>query len=132
MLGDLEPGPGGILVRGRGSSSNTTSRRGFEIAALRSDAALPPRGVFVASTLATGFELFSIPLPEVGCESIDYNGDGLFPSDEDIIGYLWVYAGGACNTPWCGTIDFNNNGLFPEDEDFLAFLRLLSGGECRE
>jgi subtilisin-like proprotein convertase family protein len=65
-----------------------------------------------------------------GCNSIDFNGDTLFPSDEDLIDFLSVLAGGPCSTNNCGTIDFNNDGLFPADEDLVAFLRVLAGGNC--
>jgi hypothetical protein len=30
------------------------------------------------------------------CGSIDFNGDGLFPSDDDILAFLRVFAGGQC------------------------------------
>jgi hypothetical protein len=65
-----------------------------------------------------------------GCNSIDFNGDTLFPSDEDLIDFLSVLAGGPCSTNNCGSIDFNNDGLFPADEDLISFLRVLAGGEC--
>jgi hypothetical protein len=64
---------------------------------------------------------------------IDYNNDGLFPDDTDLIDFLTVLAGGPCSTdptPGCDTIDFNNDGLFPDDTDLLVFLRILAGGEC--
>jgi hypothetical protein len=64
------------------------------------------------------------------CNSIDFNGDGLFPSDEDLVDYLAVLAGGECPTGTCEGIDFNNDGLFPSDEDLIAFLRVLAGGAC--
>jgi hypothetical protein len=67
------------------------------------------------------------------CGSIDFNGDGLFPDDSDLVDFLVVLAGGACSTEpafACGTIDFNNDGLFPDDSDLLAFLRVLAGGAC--
>jgi hypothetical protein len=64
------------------------------------------------------------------CNSIDFNGDGLFPSDEDLVDYLAVLAGGECPTGRCEGIDFNNDGLFPSDEDLIAFLRVLAGGAC--
>jgi hypothetical protein len=64
------------------------------------------------------------------CNSIDFNGDGLFPTDEDLVDFFAVYAGGTCSTSSCGTIDFNNDGLFPDDGDILAFLQVFAGGEC--
>jgi trimeric autotransporter adhesin len=65
------------------------------------------------------------------CDSIDFNADTLFPTDEDLIDFLSVLAGGPCspgNT--CNDIDFNNDGLFPSDDDLVAFLRVLAGGNC--
>jgi hypothetical protein len=68
-----------------------------------------------------------------GCDSIDFNNDGLFPDDNDLIQFLSVLAGGPCdNDPNCSDIDFNNDDLFPDDSDLVAFLRVLAGGECTE
>jgi aminopeptidase S len=68
--------------------------------------------------------------PPAGCDSIDFNGDGLFPDDADLVDFLAVLAGGACSTGTCNDIDFNNDGLFPDDSDLIAFLRVLAGGNC--
>lgn len=65
-----------------------------------------------------------------GCDSIDFNGDALFPDDQDLIDFLAVLAGGACSTEACSDIDFNNDGLFPDDSDLIAFLAVLAGGNC--
>lgn len=64
------------------------------------------------------------------CGTIDFNGDGLFPDDADLIDFLSVLAGGPCSTGSCGSIDFNGDGLFPDDEDLITFLRVLAGGAC--
>jgi hypothetical protein len=65
------------------------------------------------------------------CDSIDFNNDGLFPDDNDLVDFLAVLAGGSCsNDPFCNDIDFNNNGLFPEDNDLLSLLSILAGGPC--
>jgi hypothetical protein len=65
------------------------------------------------------------------CDSIDFNSNGLFPEDQDLIDFLNVFAGGPCsNEPNCADIDFNNDGLFPSDDDLIAFLRVLAGGSC--
>jgi hypothetical protein len=66
----------------------------------------------------------------ITCGDIDFNGDGLFPDDQDLIDFLNVLAGGTCSTPSCGTIDFNGDGLFPDDEDLIDFLNVLAGGTC--
>jgi hypothetical protein len=62
------------------------------------------------------------------CSDIDFNNDGIFPSDDDLVAYLRVLAGEACGA--CDSIDFNNDGLTPSDEDLLAFLRVRAGGTC--
>lgn len=64
------------------------------------------------------------------CDTIDFNGDGLFPDDNDLVDFLSVLAGGACSTGLCSDIDFNNDGLFPDDTDLVTFLRVLAGGGC--
>jgi hypothetical protein len=64
------------------------------------------------------------------CDSIDFNADGLFPDDTDLVDFLSVLAGGACSTGTCNDIDFNNDELFPDDTDLIAFLRVLAGGDC--
>ncbi len=65
------------------------------------------------------------------CDGIDFNNDGLFPDDNDLLDFLSILAGGPCSTGnACNDIDFNNDGLLPDDNDLLAFLRVLAGGEC--
>jgi hypothetical protein len=72
---------------------------------------------------------FALMVPGVPtCPSIDFNNDGLFPSDDDLVDLLAVMAGGACSTGNCNTIDVDGNGLFPSDDDLVAFLDALSGG----
>jgi hypothetical protein len=67
----------------------------------------------------------------IGCDSIDFNNDGLFPDTLDIDDYLSVFSGGTCsNDPDCGDIDFNNDGLFPDTADIDALLSVFSGGTC--
>ena len=63
------------------------------------------------------------------CDSIDFNQNGVFPEDQDIIDFFNVLAGAPCPAQDCN-IDFNNNGVFPEDEDIIAFFRVLAGGTC--
>ncbi len=65
-----------------------------------------------------------------GCNDIDFNNDGLFPDDNDLIDFLVVLAGGTCSTGNCDSIDFNNDGLFPDDNDLIAFLNKLAGQDC--
>lgn len=63
-----------------------------------------------------------------GCDSIDFNNNGVFPEDQDLIDFLGVLAGASC--PTCNDIDFNNNAVFPEDQDVIDYLHVLAGGSC--
>jgi hypothetical protein len=65
-----------------------------------------------------------------GCDSIDFNGDGLFPDTQDITDFLAVFGGAPCPTGTCGDIDFNNDGLFPDTDDISALIRVFAGGPC--
>lgn len=65
------------------------------------------------------------------CNSIDFNRDGLFPDDADLLDFLTVLAGGTCSTGNCDDIDFNNDSLFPDDSDLIALLVVLAGGNCQ-
>jgi hypothetical protein len=74
---------------------------------------------------------FGVSVPGVpGCDSIDYNNDGLFPSTLDIDDFLSVFSGGPCSTPNCNDIDFNNDSLTPDTADIDALLSVFSGGPC--
>jgi hypothetical protein len=69
-----------------------------------------------------------------GCDDIDFNNNGVFPEDQDVVDFFDVLAGG--NPPTCdpiqgcNDIDFNNNGVFPEDQDVVDFFNVLAGGQC--
>ena len=67
------------------------------------------------------------PAP-TGCDSIDFNNDGVFPDDQDVVDFFAVLAGGACTA--CNDIDFNNDGVFPDDQDIVDFFNVLAGGNC--
>jgi hypothetical protein len=67
------------------------------------------------------------PAP-TGCDSIDFNNDGVFPDDQDVVDFFAVLAGGACTA--CNDIDFNNDGVFPDDQDVVDFFNVLAGGDC--
>jgi hypothetical protein len=74
-----------------------------------------------------------LTVTDTTCDPIDFNRDGLFPDDADLIDFLSVLAGGSCSTdptPGCADIDFNNDGLFPDDTDLVSFLTVLAGGGC--
>ncbi|HEX2838447.1 MAG TPA: hypothetical protein VHN77_10000 [Phycisphaerales bacterium] len=64
------------------------------------------------------------------CDSIDFNGDGLFPDTQDIADFIAVFGGAPCPTGTCGDIDFNNDGLFPDTSDISALISVFGGGPC--
>ncbi|HYF14247.1 MAG TPA: hypothetical protein VD971_04150 [Phycisphaerales bacterium] len=64
------------------------------------------------------------------CDSIDFNGDQLFPDNQDIEDFFSVFGGGPCSTGTCGDIDFNNDELFPDNTDIEVFLSVFGGGPC--
>ncbi|HLP84968.1 MAG TPA: hypothetical protein VK157_11520 [Phycisphaerales bacterium] len=66
-----------------------------------------------------------------GCADIDYNNNGVFPEDQDVIDFFAVLAGGTCSTGNCDPIDFNRNEVFPEDSDVISFFGVLAGGSCQ-
>lgn len=85
--------------------------------------------VFVGSLTDGRSVILRVSDNQAGCDSIDFNRDGLFPDDNDLVDFLVVLAGGSCsNDPSCGSIDFNGDGLFPDDNDLIAFLCQLAGG----
>ena len=66
--------------------------------------------------------------PVAGCDDIDFNNNGVFPEDQDVVDFFNVLAGGECAA--CNDIDFNNNGVFPEDQDIVDYLNVLAGDDC--
>ena len=63
-----------------------------------------------------------------GCDAIDFNENGVFPEDQDVVDFFNVLAGSVCFA--CGDIDFNNNGVYPEDQDVIDFFAVLAGSDC--
>jgi hypothetical protein len=63
------------------------------------------------------------------CDSIDFNGNGVFPENQDVIDFFSTLAGSCPLNQGCD-IDFNNNGVFPEDQDVIDFFQVLAGGSC--
>jgi hypothetical protein len=62
------------------------------------------------------------------CDDVDFNNNGVFPEDQDVVDFFSVLAGASCGA--CNDIDFNNNLVFPEDADVTAFINTLAGGGC--
>ena len=64
------------------------------------------------------------------CGDVDFNNDGVFPTDQDVVDFLDVFAGAPCPTLRCDTIDFNRDGASPQDQDVIDFFNVLAGGSC--
>jgi len=71
------------------------------------------------------------PIAVSRCDSLDFNNDGLFPDNQDLVDFLSVFGGGACsNGVFCNDLDFNNDGLFPDNEDITSLFSVFGGGGC--
>ncbi len=64
------------------------------------------------------------------CTDIDFNNNGVYPEDADIIDFFNVLAGSGCLYPDCDTIDFNRDDVFPDVQDVIDFFTVLAGGTC--
>jgi hypothetical protein len=64
------------------------------------------------------------------CDSIDFNGDGVFPDNQDIIDFFFVFGGGDCPSGTCNDLDFNNDGVFPDNGDLIRYLEVFGGSAC--
>ena len=82
------------------------------------------------SPTGPGQQRFVIRFPTSGCDSIDFNNDGLLPDVHDVQEFLSVFSGQGCSSTTCNDIDFNNDGSFPDIADIDAFVRTFSGGPC--
>jgi hypothetical protein len=82
----------------------------------------------VVTNVAGSMTSLSATVEVIACDSVDFNGNGVFPEDQDVVDFFDVLAGGNC--PACNDIDFNNNGVFPEDQDVIDFFNVLAGGTC--
>ncbi|HYF13533.1 MAG TPA: hypothetical protein VD971_00525 [Phycisphaerales bacterium] len=72
--------------------------------------------------------LWSRPLSARGCDTLDFNRDGLFPDAADLTDFLAAFGGAPCDT--CGDLDFNNDGLMPDNDDIASFFSVVGGGPC--
>jgi hypothetical protein len=88
----------------------------------------PTYPAFYTKENALAVALGAVPSITIDAEIsplIDFNNDGLFPSDDDVITFFNVFGGDTCET--CSSIDVNGDGLFPSDEDIVAFLEAFAG-----
>ncbi|HLP85798.1 MAG TPA: hypothetical protein VK157_15715 [Phycisphaerales bacterium] len=82
-----------------------------------------------ATTLLDTYILRNVFIPR--CDSVDFNRNGIFPEDQDIVDFVSVYTGNACSTgAACGDADFNNDGMFPQDQDVIDFFQAIAGEAC--
>jgi hypothetical protein len=84
--------------------------------------------VRIALACGTNFTTSPVPITISTCNSIDFNNNGIFPEDQDVIDFFDTLAGAPC--AGCDSIDFNNNTVFPEEQDVVDFLHVLVGGSC--
>ncbi|MFO0858206.1 MAG: PA14 domain-containing protein [Phycisphaerales bacterium] len=68
----------------------------------------------------------------VGCDSLDFNGDGSIFDPMDIDAFLSVYSEGPCipATAQCADVDFNNDESLFDPMDIDAFFSVFSEGPC--
>jgi len=118
-----------------GVSTNATSKGRLSVAkthgsdmlvAVWADGAAGSADVLAQNINADG----TLGAPTPGCDGIDFNGDGLFPDNQDLEDFFSVFGGGPCSTGACGDIDFNNDQLFPDNADLEAYLSVFGGGNC--
>ncbi|HLP84491.1 MAG TPA: hypothetical protein VK157_09080, partial [Phycisphaerales bacterium] len=79
---------------------------------------------------SSGTAVVASPAYRFTCGDPDFNNDGVYPTDQDMIDFFNVYAGAPCPTLRCDNLDFNRNGSSPEDQDVIDFLTVLAGGSC--
>jgi hypothetical protein len=88
-----------------------------------------PDAIDIALGLSFDVNADTIP-DECQCDSLDFNGDGVFPDSQDLTDMIEVFAGAPCPTGTCGDLDFNNDGVFPDNADISKFIEVLAGGTC--
>ncbi len=108
---------------------------GVENAAGTVAVSVDPATIVGIGNVAVAFDgAFSGSPCTIGCDDIDFNNNGVFPEDQDVVDFFEVLAGGTPGTcdpvEGCNDIDFNNNSVFPEDQDVVDFFNVLAGGNC--
>jgi hypothetical protein len=110
------------------------TRRDFATGLIGAEGAYidPSSGDFLFSSFGGGHAVYVVRgfAEVITCDSIDFNGDGLFPDNQDLEDFFAVFGGGECSTGTCADIDFNNDCLFPDNSDVEAYLRVFGGGDC--
>jgi hypothetical protein len=86
--------------------------------------------VRVGSATSSGVGAGNLNITPAGCDSVDFNNDGVSPDTQDLVDLLSVFGGGPCSTGTCSDIDFNNDGVAPDTSDIDLFLLVFGGGSC--
>jgi hypothetical protein len=68
----------------------------------------------------------SVPI----CNDLDFNNDGVFPDNQDLIDFIDVFGGATCPTASCDDLDINGDGIFPDNFDITKYIELFGGGSC--
>jgi hypothetical protein len=118
---------GGSIYNGR-DGSLAAGTYYLAISPFNTDYAAPFSATNTSTRTGTIDVNFNTNIPV--CDSIDFNGDGIFPDNQDIIDLIEVFAGGTCPTGTCQDLDFNNDGVFPDNGDITAFIIAFGGGGC--
>ncbi|HLP86050.1 MAG TPA: right-handed parallel beta-helix repeat-containing protein [Phycisphaerales bacterium] len=80
---------------------------------------------FVTVILASLLTPLGMAQPQ--CD-LDFNNDGVYPSDQDVSTFFSVFAGQACTT--CDDVDINNDGSYPDQLDAILFMQRVANGSC--
>jgi hypothetical protein len=79
---------------------------------------------------ASSDRLVGVRLWRVGCNTIDFNNDGLWPDLRDVVEYLEQVASPDARCIACDSTDFNNDGVAGDLADTAAFLEAFAGVPC--
>ena len=89
------------------------------------------RITLTGSSMPRPVQVMPVPTLTVtqGCDTLDFNQDGDFPTPLDLEDFIAANAGNVCAT--CSSdLDFNNDGDFPTPLDVEAFISVNAGGPC--
>jgi formylglycine-generating enzyme required for sulfatase activity len=125
---------GNVWEWNEGIFSAARGARGGNFGSAVSDLWASQRRAFNIENQTIGFRVVRLFVAPPPCDTVDFNNNGVFPEDQDVVDFFDVLAGGnpaTCDSALgCQGVDFNNNGVFPEDQDVVDFLNVLAGGAC--
>jgi hypothetical protein len=92
------------------------------------DSCADPDPIYVVTTDAPDAYL-CVGVP---CDTLDFDGDGVFPDAQDIQFLLDLFSGEPCPVGfYCDDIDFNNDCVAPDSTDIQAYLEVFAGDSCK-